>query len=116
MKWFKALLIALITMYISLWGVPYFLEEKGNLFFPLRSYAENDWRVEFNDICSKTNTAMSLTKEELTSLIERCDKLKATIETLDETPKKVYLKRLQMCRDMFVFVIENIEKKEENKP
>ncbi|MBI5050927.1 MAG: hypothetical protein HZC11_08700 [Nitrospirae bacterium] len=71
MKWFKTFLIVLITVYISLWGAPYFLEEKGNLFFPLRSYAENDWRAEFNDICSKTGTAMSLTKEELTSLVER---------------------------------------------
>lgn len=74
--------------------------------------AEQDWKAEFDDICSKTNDAMSLAKEEIKSLIERCDKLKPTIEKLDESTKKVYLKRLQMCRDMLVFTLESKEQRE----
>lgn len=74
--------------------------------------AEQDWKAEFDDICSKTNDAMSLTKEEIKSLVERCDKLKPIIEKLDESVKKVYLKRLQMCKDMLVFIIESKEQSE----
>jgi len=74
-------------------------------------YAEDDWKAEFEDICSKTNDAMTLTKEEINSLVSRCDKLKPRIEKIDETQKKVYLKRLQMCKDLFIFVLESKEKK-----
>jgi len=70
-------------------------------------YAQDSWKAEFDDICSKTDIAMTFTKEELNVLIDRCDKLKTIIETLDESQKKVYLKRLKMCRDMFKFAIES---------
>lgn len=78
---------------------------------PRYVYAEDDWKAEFEDICSKTNDAMALTKEEINSLVSRCDKLKPRIEKIDETQKKVYLKRLQMCKDLFIFVLESKEKK-----
>lgn len=74
--------------------------------------AGEDWKTEFDDICSKTNDAMALTKEELKALIERCDKLKPVIEKLDESARKVYLKRLQMCRDMLAFALESKEQSE----
>lgn len=70
-------------------------------------YAQDSWKAEFDDICSKTGIAITFTKEELKALVDRCDKLKPTIETLDESQKKVYLKRLKMCRDMFIFAIES---------
>lgn len=80
--------------------------------FPLSRlvYAEDAWRVEFDDICAKTNDSTELTKEELKALISRCDKLKPVIEMLDETLKKVYLRRLAMCRDMLIFALESKEK------
>jgi len=66
-----------------------------------------DWKKEYEDICSKTSDAMSLTEDELKTLIERCDRLKSVIEALDdESTKKVYLKRLQMCRDLYQFCLE----------
>ncbi len=77
---------------------------------PQLACAEDAWKAEFEDICSKTNDAMSLNKEEVRALIDRCDKLKPQIEKLDETARKVYLKRLQMCRDLFVFVHDSKEK------
>jgi hypothetical protein len=43
----------------------------------------------------------------LKGLIERCEKLRPRIEKLDESAAKVYLKRLQMCKDLFVFVLES---------
>jgi hypothetical protein len=70
-------------------------------------YAQEDWKAEFADICSKTEDPMALSKEEVKTLIERCEKLKPRIEKLDESTSKVYLKRLQMCRDLFVFVVES---------
>ena len=77
------------------------------------AYAEEDsWKQEFADICSQTENSMSLTKEELKTLIERCDALKPRIEKLDEAPRKVYLKRLKMCRDLLAFVLDTKMQKE----
>ncbi|MGD1075568.1 MAG: hypothetical protein ABR903_05755 [Thermodesulfovibrionales bacterium] len=74
-------------------------------------YAEDDWKKEFENICSRTEDAMILTKDELRTLIERCDRLKPLVEQLGETERKVYLKRLRMCRDLYVYVLESKEKK-----
>lgn len=73
---------------------------------PASSFAQEEWKAEFDDVCSKTTDSMSLTKAELKSLIDRCDKLKPRIERLDESAAKVYLKRLKMCRDLYLFVLE----------
>ena len=74
-------------------------------------HAQDDWKNEFNDVCSKTQDAMTLSSDELRNLIARCDKLKPLVEKLDETQRKVFLKRLQLCRDLFFFVLESKEKK-----
>ncbi len=76
-------------------------------------YAQQNWRTEFDELCGKTQEADNLAPAELKQLVDRCDKLKERMETLDETQRKVYLKRLQMCRDLYVFMIEA---KEKNKP
>ena len=75
--------------------------------FSTVAYAEEGWKAEFDDICVKTSEAMALPKTEVKSLIERCDKLKPRIEALEESARKVYLKRLQMCRDLFAYVLES---------
>ncbi len=74
-------------------------------------YAQDDWKNEFDDVCSKTQDAMTFSAGELKNLIARCDKLKPQIEKLDETQRKVFLKRLQYCRELFFFVLESKEKK-----
>ncbi len=74
-------------------------------------FAQNDWKTEFDDICSRTDQAMSLSKEEISALIERCDKVKLSIEQLDESQKKVYLRRLQLCRNLFVFTLDSLKSK-----
>jgi len=74
-------------------------------------HAQDDWKNEFDDVCSRTQDAMIFSPDELRNLIARCDKLKPRIEKLDETQRKVFLKRLQLCRDLFLFVLESKEKK-----
>ncbi len=74
--------------------------------------AQEDWRKEFDDVCSKTQDAMVIPSDELKNLVDRCDKLKPQIEKHDESQRKVFLKRLQLCRDLYFFVLESREKKQ----
>lgn len=75
------------------------------------AHAQEDWKNEFEDICGKTQDAMVYSSEELRHLIDRCEKIRPLIEKLDQTQRKVYLRRLQMCRDLFAFALESKEKK-----
>lgn len=74
--------------------------------------AAESWRTEFEEICRKTSDAMALSKEELKELVARGEKLHAVIETLEETEKKVFLKRLHRCQELFAFVLESKEHEE----
>lgn len=78
---------------------------------PAAAYADEGWQKDFEDVCAKTEGAMALSTGELKALVEKCDKLKAQIEGLDESKRKVYLRRLQRTRDYYLFVIESKEKK-----
>ena len=70
------------------------------------AYGEDAWRTDFDAACAQSNDAMALSMTELKKLIEQCDRLQKIIETQEETVRKVYLKRLQMCRNLYVFVLE----------
>jgi len=70
------------------------------------AFAEELWRQEFMDICAKTDEAMSFSRDELKLLLQKGEKLKPVIESLEETPRKVYLKRLQKCMNLYSFVLE----------
>jgi len=72
---------------------------------------QSDWQAEFDDICSKTQDAMAMGVDELKAVLDRCDKLKVKIEALEGTQRKVYLRRLEMCRGVFAFALESKEKK-----
>ena len=69
-----------------------------------------DWKREFDDVCAKTQDAMALSQDELKGLVARCDRLRPQIEKLEESQRKVYTRRLQVCRDLYQFVIESREK------
>jgi hypothetical protein len=71
--------------------------------------AVDDWKKEFADICSKTESSMSLTSDELKALVARSDKLRTVIDSQDESTKKVYRKRLQLCRDLYDYVLKSRE-------
>lgn len=85
------------------------------LFSPAPAFAEQNWKNEFDEICAKNDDAMSLGVDELKNLVQRCDKLKPRIEALDESPRKVYLRRLQLCRELYLFVLESKENPDPSK-
>ena len=68
--------------------------------------AADDWKAEFEAVCAKTQDAMALPADELKELVARCDRLKPAIEALEPSPRKVYGKRLQACRDLYQFVLD----------
>lgn len=70
------------------------------------SFSEEVWLPEFEDICGRTDDSGSMTKDELKAVIERCDKLKPRIEQSDNPQKNVYLFRLEKCKKLFIFVLE----------
>ena len=72
-----------------------------------RACAQDGWREEFDAVCAKTDVAMTLSRDELSDLIGRCDRLKARIEAEEESTRKVYLRRLRMCQDLYRFVLES---------
>jgi hypothetical protein len=74
---------------------------------PPASLAQEEWKAEFDAVCSQTDVAMTLSSDELEGLVARCDRLKPKIEAQDEPTRKVYLRRLQMCRELYKYVLEN---------
>lgn len=76
--------------------------------------AEEPWKQELMEICAKADEAMSFSKEELKMLLQRGEKLKAAIGALEDTPRKIYQKRLQKCMNLYSFVLES--KETEKKP
>jgi hypothetical protein len=101
-----ASLIVLITFFLSV------AVSSGGLSIVRSAYAEESWKEQIMGLCAKTDVAVNLTSEELKELVAGCDKLKPVIESLEETPRKVYRKRLQMCRDLFAYVLESKESKD----
>lgn len=73
------------------------------------AFAEELWKQELMDICSKTDEAMSFSIDELKILLQRGEKLMPTIDALEETPRKVFMKRLEKCISLFTFVLESKE-------
>ena len=71
------------------------------------SSAVEAWQAEFNDLCAKTQDATTLSTQELTVLVQRCDALLPQLENLDETRKKVFIGRLQRCRGLYVYVLDS---------
>lgn len=88
------------------------------LFSHSSAYAQEqaDWKQEYADLCAKTQNAMGLSAAELREYVTRCDILQERIGKLDgpqaETERKVYTKRLKMCRDLYQFALEYKENKE----
>ena len=68
---------------------------------------EEGWRKEFDDICGRTSESQSLSIGELSKLVDRCDKLKPQIEQLGESERKVFLRRLKMCRELYRYVLDS---------
>ena len=103
----RSLLLAFVVA-----GSAFGVKDAGRQILPVaRAEAQEEWRKEFDDVCSKTQDAMVLTDDELRSLVGRCDKLKPFIDGLGESQRKVFSRRLQACRDLYWFVLESREKR-----
>ena len=76
-------------------------------FGPTVSLAQEKWKAEYESVCSDTDIAMTLSEEELRGRIARCDQLKQKIEAEEESTRKVYLRRLQMCRELYQYVLDS---------
>jgi len=61
---------------------------------------------EFDDVCSRTQGAMSLTRDELKDLVRRCDALAPKLAKLDQSQRKVYKRRLEQCRGLYAYVLD----------
>jgi len=92
-----------VTLFLMLLGLLLFEVVAGVR--PVR--AEDGWKAEFDNICAKTDVAMTLSIEELTELLGRCDQLKKRLAAEDESTRKVYLRRLQMCQDLYRYVLQS---------
>jgi hypothetical protein len=79
------------------------------------AYGEDAWRTDFDAACAQSNDALALSKAELKKLIAQCDRLQKIIEAQDETVRKVFLKRLQLCRNLYVFVLDSKMQEQEPK-
>ncbi|MDD2851871.1 MAG: hypothetical protein PHY09_08230 [Desulfuromonadaceae bacterium] len=73
---------------------------------PYGNCAEPPWRTEFDETCAGTSEAMALSQSELQALIGRCERLQKIIEQLDESARKVFLKRLLMCKNLYQYVLD----------
>lgn len=64
------------------------------------------WRTEFDEVCAKTQDAMALSADELRALVARADRLRPEVERLDPSQRKVFLRRLEACRNLYQFVLD----------
>lgn len=67
---------------------------------------EESWQETFEKTCSRSNDAMTMSVEELRSLVESCNALEKVIEKQEPSVRKVYLKRLQLCKNLYVYMLE----------
>lgn len=67
---------------------------------------EEPWQETFEKTCSRSNEAMTLSVEELRALVESCNQLEKVIEKQEPSVRKVYLKRLQLCRNLYAYMLE----------
>lgn len=71
------------------------------------------WEADFAAIAVETDRATTLSREELQRLVAECDRLRPIIEALPETPRKVYRRRLEMTRNLYLFALEAMDKSAE---
>ncbi len=68
-------------------------------------YAQ-DWKEEFDEICSKVNIAHTLKVEQLQELIHRADLLIRKLQSMDIKSKRLYIFRLKKCKKFFQYNVE----------
>jgi polyhydroxyalkanoate synthesis regulator phasin len=64
------------------------------------------WKERFERICAQIEIAETLTREELEELIRECDALLEELQTLQAPGARVYVFRLEKCRDFFRYTLD----------
>lgn len=64
-------------------------------------------QADLDAIFSRTFDVMAMTRGELQQLIADCDRVAPQLSVFPESPRKVYRRRLEMARNLFVFTLEN---------
>ena len=72
----------------------------------LPARGEEPWQVTFDQTCSKSSESMTLSVDELRTLLNTCSALEKIIEKQDPSVRKVYLKRLALCRNLYAYMLE----------
>ena len=75
----------------------------------LGAVEDRAWREEFARICSMTNIADTLSREELQALIDDSEALLSVLEALSAPDAKIYVFRTKMCRDLFIYSLQILE-------
>ena len=78
--------------------------------------SSNDWAEEIETLCLEARDEEALKKDEdVSSLIEKFDKLNEAIQESGDLKKKVYLFKLKKCRKLLDFMVE-LRKHQNSKP
>ncbi len=67
--------------------------------------ASTTWKEEFERICRQTQTASSLSAEQLQQLVDASDTLLEQLAHIGNPQGKVYVFRLENCRNFFVYLL-----------
>lgn len=70
------------------------------------SNQDGPWKTEFERICAQTEIATSLSEEQLEKLINDADALLDRLREVEDPWAKVYIFRLEKCRDFFEFALQ----------
>lgn len=66
----------------------------------------DEWKKDFERICSQTQVAGDMAYEELEGMVEECGSLLNTITALENPRNKVYIFRLKKCRNFYQYTID----------
>jgi hypothetical protein len=62
---------------------------------------------EYNSICGDTQGAVLLPSEEINTLIDKCDKLLIKIKAADNPKKKIFIFRIEKCRNFYKYIADS---------
>jgi hypothetical protein len=74
------------------------------------SYAEENWKASFEEVCGKVQGADSMSEQEIKAMMDMADKLMPVIQASSDPGKKVFLIRLKRCRGVYEFMLDTKKK------
>ena len=73
---------------------------------------ELGWKQEFERICIQVESAGERSDDQLRRLIDDSERLLERLAEVDEPQVKIYVQRLQRCRDFFTFMLQTRDPEE----